>query len=222
MRVLLAEDDSILSDGITIALRQSGYAVDCVHSGEEADYAISNYPYDAVVLDLGLPLLDGLDVLKNARERGLRVPILILTARDTVEDRIIGLDLGADDYLIKPFALPELEARIRALIRRNHSEVRSELIYGPIRLDLSSRRVYVQDESVDLAPRELGILEVLLMHVGQIVSKEQLVEHLYGWEEEVGENAIEVYIHRLRKKLEPAGFNFRTIRGLGYLVENSV
>ncbi len=221
MRILLAEDDSVLSDGITKALRQSGFAIDWVKSGDDADYALSTVSYDAVILDLGLPKMDGLEVLKHLRWRKSRVPVLILTARDTLEDRVTGLDVGADDYLTKPFDLPELEARIRALIRRNHFDTQSELIYGSIRFDTVGRRVFVNDHLLELSAREMSVFELLLIHTGRVVSKEQMVEHLYGWDEEVSDNAIEVCIHRLRKKLEPFGFSFRTIRGLGYLVEST-
>lgn len=221
MRILLAEDDRILSDGLTKALEQSGYAVDSVGAGDDADYALTAVPYDLLILDLGLPRLDGLDVLKNLRARSSSVPVLVLTARDTLEDRVVGLDLGADDYLTKPFDLPELEARVRALIRRGHFRSNNEIAYGVLRFDTVGRRVYADGKPLELSAREIGLLEVFLTHAGRVVSKEQLMEHLYGWEEEVGPNAIEVSVHRLRKKLEPFGFNLQTIRGLGYLVEEA-
>lgn len=219
MRILLAEDDRILSDGLSKLLARSGYVVDAVMAGDDADFALQTAPYDLVVLDLGLPKMDGLEVLQNVRRRNSRVPVLILTARDTLADRVRGLDLGADDYLTKPFDLPELEARIRALIRRQHFDAHNELVYGALRFDTVGRRLYAGTEPVELSAREVGLLEVLLKHVGQVVSKEQVMENLYGWEEEVGFNAIEVSIHRLRKKLSPYGFQLKTIRGLGYLLE---
>jgi two-component system, OmpR family, response regulator len=221
MRILFAEDDPVLSDGITKALRQSGYAVDWVKAGDDADYALSTIDYDMVILDLGLPKMDGLEVLKNLRGRKNRVPVLVLTARASVSDRVLGLDHGADDYLTKPFNLPELEARIRALIRRRHFDTHSDLEVGNIRFDTIGKRVYINDQLIELSAREISVLELLLIYTGRVVSKEQFVDHLYGWEEEVSENAIEVCIHRIRKKLEPFGVKFRTVRGLGYLVEGT-
>jgi two-component system OmpR family response regulator len=219
MRILIVEDDPVLADGLTRSLRQSDYAVDCVSDGAEADHVLASQAFDLVILDLGLPKVDGLEMLRRARRRGSRVPVLILTARDTLEDRVKGLDLGADDYLTKPFDLPELEARVRALIRRGQSGGSSLLSHGALTLDTSGRRATLNGEPLDLSGRELGVLEVLMLRSGRVVNKEQLTEQLYGWDEEVGANAIEVYVHRLRKKLEPAGVSIRTIRGLGYLLE---
>lgn len=221
MRILLVEDDEILSNGISFMLRQSGYAVDEVKNGEDADFAAASVEYDTMILDLGLPKLDGLEVLKRVRERGSLMPILILTARDTLEDRVSGLNNGADDYLTKPFELQELEARIRALIRRHNSSGNTpEITYGSIRFDTIARRVYVKNIPLELSAKEIGVLEVLLRMQNRVVSKEQLIEHLYNWDEFVGINAVEVYIHRIRKKLEGTGFYLRTIRGLGYLLES--
>lgn len=219
MRILIVEDDPVLADGLTRSLRQSDYAVDCVSDGAEADHVLASQAFDLVILDLGLPKVDGLEMLRRTRRRGSRVPVLILTARDTLEDRVKGLDLGADDYLTKPFDLPELEARVRALIRRGQSGGSSLLSHGALTLDTSGRRATLNGEPLDLSGRELGVLEVLMLRSGRVVNKEQLTEQLYGWDEEVGANAIEVYVHRLRKKLEPAGVSIRTIRGLGYLLE---
>jgi len=221
MRILIVEDEPLLADGLTRSLRQADYAMDCLSNGAEADHILTAQTYDLVILDLGLPQLDGFEILRRLRHRGSRVPVLVLTARDTLDDRVKGLDLGADDYLSKPFELAELEARVRALIRRGHSGGSSLLSHGALTLDTAGRRVLLNGEPIELSARELGVLEVLMLRSGRVVNKEQLAEQLYGWEEEVGANAIEVYVHRLRRKLEPAGVKIRTIRGLGYLLEKS-
>ncbi len=212
----------MLADGLTRSLRHADYAVDCSGNGSEADHVLAAQAYDLVILDLGLPQLDGFEVLRRLRHRGSRVPVLVLTARDTLDDRVKGLDLGADDYLTKPFELPELEARVRALIRRGHSGGGSLLTHGTLSVDTAGRRALLNGEPLELSARELGVLEVLMLRTGRVVNKEQLAEQLYGWDEEVGANAIEVYVHRLRRKLEPAGVKIRTIRGLGYLLEKIV
>ena len=219
MRILIVEDDPTLADGLTRLLQRADYAVDCVHDGEHADHVLAAQSYDLVILDLGLPKLDGFEVIRRVRRRGATVPVLVLTAHDALADRVKGLDLGADDYLTKPFELPELEARVRALIRRGQSGGSSLLTHGPLALDTSGRRATLGNVPLELSARELGVLEVLMLRNGRVVSKEQLAEQLYGWEDEVGSNAIEVYVHRLRKKLEPAGVAIRTIRGLGYMLE---
>jgi len=219
MRILLAEDDPVLSDALVRALTQAGYATDWVDSGDDAEGACLANTYNLVILDLGLPKQDGLSVLQKLRNRSIHVPVLILTARDTLTDRVSGLDLGADDYLTKPFDLPELEARIRALIRRGPQANPVHLGFGPVRLDVQGQRAFLNDEPLELSAKELKLLEILLRNLGRVVSKEQLVEQLYTWDDEVSENAIEVYMHRLRKKLEPLAI--RTIRGLGYLMEET-
>lgn len=219
MRVLIVEDDPVLADGLTRSLRQADYAVDCINDGGKADHVLATQSYDLVILDLGLPKLDGFEVLRRLRRRGAKVPVLMLTARDSLQDRVKGLDLGADDYLAKPFDLPELEARVRALVRRGQSGGSAALTHGVLTLDVAGRRATLNGDPLDLSARELGVLEVLMMRSGRVVGKEQLAEQLYGWDEEVGANAIEVYVHRLRRKLEPAGVSIRTIRGLGYLLE---
>lgn len=219
MRILIAEDDSILADGLTRSLRQSGYAVDHVKSGVDADTALSMQTFDLLILDLGLPKMSGLDVLKRLRARNSNLPVLILTAADSVDERVKGLDLGADDYMAKPFALSELEARVRALTRRALGANQSLLRNGALALDQAGRVAMINDQPIELSARELGLLEVLLQRAGRVVSKEQLVDHLCEWGEEVSNNAIEVYVHRLRKKLEPGGIRIATVRGLGYCLE---
>jgi two-component system OmpR family response regulator len=219
MRILIVEDDPVLSDGLIRSLRGSDYAVDSAIDGGEADLILATHSYDLVILDLGLPKLEGYEVLRRLRRRGSKTPVLILTALDTLDGRVKGLDLGGDDYLTKPFDLPELEARVRALIRRGQSGGGSLLSNGALTLDTAGRRAMLDGEPLELSAREIGVLEVLMLRSGRVVNKDQLAEELYGWDEEVGANAIEVYVHRLRRKLEPAGVTIRTIRGLGYLLE---
>jgi len=221
MRLLLVEDDPVLSSALVRALSQAAYAVDVADTGDGAREVLRNDVYDLVVLDIGLPRIDGFELLRELRARGARVPVLVLTARDELDDRVRGLDLGADDYLTKPFDLPEFEARVRALIRRGHYSASSTLRNGRLRLDTAGRRLYCNDQPIDVSVRELAVIELLMLREGRVVTKEQMVDHLYGWNEEVGSNAIEVYIHRLRKKLEPAGANIRTVRGMGYLLDKA-
>ncbi|NML33565.1 response regulator transcription factor [Paraburkholderia antibiotica] len=221
MRILIAEDDSILADGLVRSLRQSAYAVDHVKSGVEADTALSMQTFDLLILDLGLPRMSGLEVLRRLRARNSNLPVLILTAADSVDERVKGLDLGADDYMAKPFALNELEARVRALTRRGAGGGPTITRHGSLSFDQVGRIAYVNDQVIDLSARELGLLEVLLQRIGRLVSKEQLVDHLCEWGEEVSNNAIEVYVHRLRKKIEPSGVRIITVRGLGYCLEKA-
>ena len=221
MKILLVEDDAALGHAMSTSLIRSGYIVNWAHDGYEADIALHDDVYDAVILDLGLPKIDGFEVLKRMRERKVMAPVIILTARDDLDDRVKGLDLGADDYLTKPFKLPELEARLRAQIRRNNSTLTSTIEYGPLVLNMSDKMLSVNGEQMLLSPREFGVLEMLLSRVGRVVSKEAIVEALCKWDAGVGNNAIEVYIHRLRKKLEPIGINVLTIRGLGYLLQKA-
>ena len=222
MRILIAEDDQVLADGLLRSLRAAGYAVDQVGSGSEADAAIAGHEFDLVILDLGLPKMHGFEVLRKMRARGgagSSVPVLILTAADSVEQRVKGLDLGADDYMAKPFSLQELEARVRALTRRGLGTASSLLKHGPLTFDATGRVAYLNDQMVELSARELSLLEVLLQRAGRLVSKDQLVERLCEWGEEVSNNAIEVYIHRLRKKIEQGPVRIATVRGLGYCLE---
>lgn len=221
MRILLVEDDEILADALYRALVQSAYAVDLVSNGDQADKALSVHTFDLVVLDIGLPGLSGFDILRRLRARKSRVPVLILTALDALEDRVRGLDLGADDYLTKPFDLPELEARVRALLRRAQGSASPDLRHGRLRFDTAGRRLFHDDQPIELSARELALFELLLMREGRVVSKEHMVNHLYGWGDEVGPNAMEVYVYRVRKKLEPYGCQIRTIRGMGYLLEHA-
>lgn len=219
MRILIAEDDRVLADGITRSLRHAGYAVDWVGTGTAADAALQRDDYSLLVLDLGLPGMDGLEVLRRMRRAGGTLPVLILTARDGVEDRVAGLDLGADDYMAKPFALPELEARVRALMRRGMGAASSDLVLGHLVLDFAGRRALVHGVPLDLSAREWGVLEILTSRIGRVVSKENILQALCGWDEEISLNAVEVYVYRLRTKLDPAGLVIRTVRGLGYMME---
>ena len=219
MRILIVEDDPALADGLVHSLRQSGHAIDCVNDGERANEMLKDGVYDLAILDLGLPKMDGTEVLKRLRSRGGSTPVLILTARDAVENRVQGLDLGADDYMTKPFNLVELEARVRALIRRGQLGSNQTLACASLVFDPVARRARCADKPLDLSAREIGVLEVLMLRQGKVVNKEQIMEALCNWDEDLGSNAIEVYIHRLRKKLELSGTRITTIRGLGYLLE---
>jgi two-component system OmpR family response regulator len=219
MRILVAEDDPSLAEGLMRSLRQSGYAVDCVTNGDEADSALQANEFDLLILDLGLPKRSGLEVLMRLRSRKSATAVLIITARDSVNDRVAGLDAGADDYLAKPFELTELHARVRALTRRGMAGGSSIISHGPLTFDQIGRAANLNGEPLELSARELGLLEIFLKRAGRLVSKDQLVNHLCEWGEEVSANAIEVYVHRLRKKLEPGGVRIVTVRGLGYSLE---
>ena len=220
MRILIAEDDQVLADGLLRTLRSSGAAVDHVTDGDQAESALMTHTeIDLLILDLGLPKMHGLEVLKRLRSRGSTLPVLILTAADSVDERVKGLDLGADDYMAKPFSLQELEARVRALTRRSAGGATTLIKHGPLHYDQAGRVATIDGKMVDLSARELGLLEVLLVRAGRLVSKDQLVERLCEWGEEVSNNAIEVYIHRLRKKIEKGPIRIATVRGLGYCLE---
>jgi len=219
LRILIVEDDTMLAEAIASALRQSAHVVTRAASGDEAERLLVPDAFDLVLLDLGLPRVDGFEVLRRMRERRVKVPVLVLTARDAPGDRVAGLDLGADDYLTKPFQLPELEARVRALIRRAHAIASSEIVHGPLKLDMAGRRLYCRGEPVELSARELAVVELFMLREGRVVTKQQIADHLYGWEEGSSSNTIEVFVYRLRRKLEPSGVDIRTVRGMGYLID---
>ena len=215
MRILLAEDDTLLGDGLRAGLRQAGFQVDWVRDGAAAERELRAQPYAAAVLDLGLPLMDGLDVLASVRRAGTTVPVLVLTARDAVPDRVRGLDLGADDYVVKPVDLDELAARLRALVRRAHGQPQEQLQVQGVRLDPAGRTVARDGQAVALSTREFDLLHALMLNAGRVLSREQLEQHLYSWGREVDSNAVEVHIHHLRKKL--GAELIQTVRGVGYL-----
>ena len=217
MRILLAEDDPLLGDGLRAGLRQLGFRVDWVRDGQAAARELRAEPYAAAVLDLGLPLKDGMDVLAETRRAGLKLPILVLTARDAVPDRIRGLDVGADDYVVKPVDLDELAARLRALVRRAHGQPQECLQVQGVTLDAAARTVQLADEAVTLSVREFDLLHALMLNAGRVLSREQLEQHLYSWGQEVDSNAVEVHIHHLRRKL--GSDTIRTVRGVGYVMQ---
>lgn len=219
MRVLLVEDTRGLAQAVARALRGCGYAVDHVETGEDAEAALYAFPYDATILDLSLPGMDGLEVLARLRARNDDIPVLVLTARGTLDDRIRGLDLGADDYLTKPFEISELEARLRAIIRRAFGRKNAILRAGRIAFDTVQRSARFDDRDMNLPRRELLLLEALLYRVGRVISKEQLAESMTGFDDELSSSAVELYISRLRKRVGPAGVSIRAIRGLGYVLE---
>lgn len=216
MRILLVEDDGLLGPGVAAGLVQAGYAADLVTSGEDAEAALQTTHYDAAILDLGLPGIDGLTLLRQRRAAKDATPVLVLTARDTIADRIKGLDAGGDDYLVKPFDLDELLARLRALLRRGKGAAAAILRHGRIALDPAAHSVSLDGESVALSGREFAVLQELLINAGRVLTRAQLEERLYGWGEEVESNAIEVHIHNLRRKLHSSVI--RTLRGVGYMV----
>ncbi|MDD5030402.1 MAG: response regulator transcription factor [Rhodoferax sp.] len=214
MRILLAEDDPMLGDGLRAGLRQQGFQVDWVRDGQAAERELTSGDYQAAVLDLGLPLKDGLDVLQALRSKRVSTPVLVLTARDAVPDRIKGLDLGADDYVLKPVDLFELGARLRSLVRRAHGQTQDVLACGDLQLKPSARQVTLGGQLVTLSTREFDLLHALMLSVGRVLSREQLEQQLYSWGHEVESNAVEVHIHHLRKKLLPE--LIQTVRGVGY------
>src|ERR1044071_4635085 len=216
MRVLVVEDDAMIGRAVVAGVHGVGYAVDWVRDGHEAELALAHAVYDVALLDLGLPRRDGLEVLKGVRRAKNDLPVLIITARDSVADRIAGLDSGADDYLVKPFDLDELLARTRAVIRRHGGRGQSETVYGTLAIDSSRRRVVFQGAEVELSPREFAVLEALMKEPGAVVSRERLEDAVYGWGEEIGSNSIEVHVHHLRRKLSAE--LIRNVRGVGYRI----
>lgn len=214
MRILLAEDDPLLGDGLRAGLRQLGFVVDWVRDGVAAERELNDGGHEAAVLDLGLPMKDGMDVLAAVRARGVRIPVLVLTARDAVPDRIRGLDSGADDYVVKPVDLHELAARLRALVRRSHGQPDEQLSVQGVVLDAAKRQVTLEGEPVTLSAREFDVLHALMLADGRVLSREQLEQRIYGWGQEVESNAIEVHIHHLRRKLKVE--LIQTVRGVGY------
>lgn len=218
MHILLAEDDPLLGDGLRAGLRQLGFQVDWVQSGDAAERELRAQDYAAAVLDLGLPRRDGMDVLAAVRAAGLATPVLVLTARDAVPDRIRGLDAGADDYVVKPVDLHELAARLRALVRRAHGQPRDRLRAGDVELDPAARTVRKGDAAVALSTREFDLLHALMLNANRVLTREQLEQHLYSWGQEVESNAVEVHVHNLRRKLGNA--LIQTIRGVGYVLRD--
>ena len=218
LQLLLVEDDPVLADGLSRALQAQGMQVTLVRDGLAADSALQGGGIDVAVLDIGLPGIDGFEVVRRLRARGAATPVLLLTARDAVEDRVHGLETGADDYLVKPFATAELVARIRALARR-HAPPSTVLAIGGLSLDSATRRARVGERPIELSVREWGVLEYLLQHGGRVVSKQQIIDAILPWGDDVTPNAVEVYVSRLRLKIDGAGIAIRTIRGFGYLLE---
>jgi DNA-binding response OmpR family regulator len=226
MRLLLVEDDLMVASGIKLGLTDAGYAVDWVGSGERAEEVLKTEAFDAAIIDIGLPGIDGLELTRRLRKPEMRnasMPVLILTARDALHDRVQGLDGGADDYMVKPFELPELLARLRALLRRSQAANTAVLTFGALNLDTAGRRATVDvagaEQVIDLGPREWTVLEYLMIHAPKPASKDKLLQALTGWDKEITPNAVEVYVSRLRGKLEPHGIALRSIRGFGYRLE---
>jgi DNA-binding response OmpR family regulator len=216
MRVLLVEDDALLGDGLRAGLRQRGFDVDWVRTGDAAERELRAGAHAAAVLDLGLPMRDGMDVLASVRGAGVRLPVLVLTARDAVPDRVRGLNAGADDYVVKPVDLDELAARLHALVRRSHGHAADHVTVGDIVLDPAGRRVEQGGRAVTLAAREFDLLHALMLNAGRVLSREQLEQHLYSWGQEVDSNTVEVHVHHLRRKL--GAQSIRTVRGVGYML----
>jgi DNA-binding response OmpR family regulator len=219
MRVLLVEDDTMLAESICEGLEKGGFTIDHLSAAEPAESALGLTVYDLAIVDIGLPKMNGLELIRRLRLKGIQVPVLILTARDGMDDRISGLDLGADDYMVKPFQLPELLARMRALIRRSRSAASSDLSAGAIRLDLARRVATLNGEMLDLTGREWEILQQLMLASPNVVAKTRMAESLSEWENEITANAIEIYVSRLRQKLQGSGVEIRTIRGIGYRLD---
>lgn len=220
MRILIVEDDTTLGISMVESLQQAGFATDLAKNIADALHVLAVEHFDAMVLDLGMPDGDGFDVVKYLRKHGKTIPVLILTARDGIEDRVQGLDIGADDYVVKPIPMPELQARMRALIRRSSGSASPHLKLGKLELDMVGKRVYVAGQAVDMSAREWSMLEYLATHTRRVVSKDQLIQAITNLEQELSSNAIEAYVHRVRMKIEGSGVSIRTVRGLGYLLED--
>ena len=220
MRILVVEDDALLAEGLTSVLTRAGHVVEHATMGRHADILLVDEQFDLVVLDVGLPDIDGFEVLRRLRQRHSATNVLVLTARDAVEDRVRGLDLGADDYLTKPFSVNEFEARVRALLRRGAAPAAAWSVAG-MTVDVAAKRIRIDDRPVDLTPREWALLELFLTHPGRVLSKDQIAESLFTFDEQLSANAIEVHVSRLRTKIQPVGAHIRTVRGFGYLWEGS-
>ena len=217
MKILIVEDDLLLQEGVALALGREGYVTDRAAKAAQADALLQSGQYSLIVLDLGLPDADGADLLRRWRRQGIGLPVLILTARDALEDRVSGLDAGADDYLVKPFALAELKARTRALIRRYQGHSDNQIQHGDLAINLSSLQVFVDNQPVDVTPKEFSLVTRLLMRIGQTVHREMLQQDLYSWQDDNGSNTLEVHIHNLRRKLGKD--RIKTVRGVGYRLE---
>ena len=215
----MVEDDTLLADGLMRSLKQANHSVDWTADGEEAETILRVQEFDLVILDLMLPNMDGLEILRLLRSRKVPVPVMIITARSEVDDRIKGLDLGADDYLTKPFEMGEFDARVRALLRRSRADGLEALSCGALTLDMAARRAYLNDRPLDLPRREVNLLEVLMSRQGRIISKDQIIDSISDFDDQLNPSAIEIYIHRLRKKLAAADVTIRTVRGVGYTLE---
>ncbi len=215
----MVEDDALLADGLIRSLKQADYTVDWTADGEEAESILRVAEFDLVILDLTLPNLDGLEILRMLRQRNVPVPVLIVTARSDVDNRIKGLDLGADDYLTKPFEMGEFDARVRALLRRSRADGLKALSCGALTLDMAARRAYLNDRPLDLPRREFQLLEVLMSRQGRIISKDQIIDSISDFHDELTPSTVEIYVHRIRKKLEASDVTIRTVRGVGYILE---
>ncbi|MBN8440398.1 MAG: response regulator transcription factor [Thauera sp.] len=219
MRILLVEDDPALRAGLCEALEQAHFAVDPLAAAEPAEAALASTTYDLAIVDIGLPGIDGFELIRRVRRRGIALPVLVLTARDSLQDRVVGLDHGADDYLVKPFEMPELLARMRALIRRSRASTGARLSCGPLALDLIGRSATLNTVELELTGREWGVLEQLMLAAPRLVTKKKLADSLSQWDKEITPNAVEIYVSRLRAKLADGGVMIRTLRGIGYRLE---
>jgi DNA-binding response OmpR family regulator len=219
MRVLIVEDDPLVADGVKLGLEQTGFVADTVSCAELAESCLRQESFDLAIVDLGLPKVDGLELIRRVRRHGLVLPVLILTARDSLEERVDGFEFGADDFMVKPFQLPELVARVRALIRRSNSVVSSELSYGPLWMHLQQHSAKLAGSPLELTPREWSILEYMMLKAPQVVSKDRLVQSLGGWSVDMTPNAVEVHVSRLRSKLEHGSIKIHTVRGIGYRLD---